>query len=450
MARFLLRTILSSIVTMLLVSIALFLLLEVGSGDVTIKILGIESTQAQRESYRQQLGLDQPVWLRYSTWLLGNDWWVQNRLDHPLAKAENPQTGEAEWWQDVDGTLTRFRLNEGELVALERQADGNTLARSAEELWSMTESEVGEPIDEFWGVNVDNRAVRWVRGDGATVMVRTFAGFREESDGPVDYIPLASGLLRGDPGQSLRTGRPVAVSLFPRVRNTAILAGLAFLFIMPLALLFGIIAGVTEGRLSDRVISVSSLALTATPEFVTGIVLILIFAIWLQWLPAASFLMKDASEFLTFRDLFTRPDVFWQDFRILILPILTLTAVELGYIIRMTRASMVDVMNSPYIRTAIIKGMPYRRIVLRHAVRNALLAPITVIMLHVNWLIGGIVVVEAVFGYPGLGTYVFESAIFGDFNAIEAAAMITVVIAVATRIIGDVAYMYLNPRIRYA
>jgi peptide/nickel transport system permease protein len=116
----------------------------------------------------------------------------------------------------------------------------------------------------------------------------------------------------------------------------------------------------------------------------------------------------------------------------------------------MTRASMVEVMDAPYIRTATIKGMPRSRIVLRHALRNALLAPITVIMLHVNWLIGGIVVVEVIFGYPGLGKYIYDAAVFGDYNAVEAAAMITVVIAVGTRLIGDFAYTMLNPRIRYA
>ena len=103
-----------------------------------------------------------------------------------------------------------------------------------------------------------------------------------------------------------------------------------------------------------------------------------------------------------------------------------------------------------YIRTAIIKGMPRSRVVMRHAVRNALMAPITIIMLHVNWLIGGIVVVEVIFGYPGLGNYIYKAAIFGDYNAVMAAAMVTVLIAVFTRLIGDFAYTLLNPRIRYA
>ncbi len=233
-----------------------------------------------------------------------------------------------------------------------------------------------------------------------------------------------------------RPGRSVSVTLWPRLRNSLVLAGVAFVVVMPLALLLGIIAGVNEGKRSDRTISIVGLTLTATPEFVTGIFLILIFGIWLQWVPAVA--------------IFTSPNAIFENPSLLILPVMTLTAVELGYISRMTRASMVEVMDSAYIRTAIIKGMPRRRVIFRHAVRNALLAPITIIMLHVNWLIGGLVVVEVIFGYPGLGEYIYDAAIFGDYNALAAAAMILVVIAVATRLIGDFVYTLLNPRIRYA
>jgi peptide/nickel transport system permease protein len=269
------------------------------------------------------------------------------------------------------------------------------------------------------------------------VYVLTKAGLREEAgDGPVQYIPLREGMLRGDPGLSFQTGRSVGVTLLPRLRNTLVLAGVAFVFIMPLALFFGIMAGINEGKPLDRFISLTSLGATSTPEFVTGIFLIMIFGIWLQWVPAVA--------------IFTTPDAIFENPQLLILPVLTLTAVELGYVARMTRASMVEVMDSPYIRTATIKGMPRRRIVFRHALRNALLAPITIIMLHVNWLIGGIVVVEVIFGYPGLGQYIYDAAIFGDFNAVEAAAMITVIIAVGTRLLGDLAYTFLNPRIRYS
>ncbi|MBG0779403.1 MAG: ABC transporter permease, partial [Desulfotignum balticum] len=133
-----------------------------------------------------------------------------------------------------------------------------------------------------------------------------------------------------------------------------------------------------------------------------------------------------------------------------ILPVLTLTLIELGYILRITRASMVEVMKAPYIRTAFLKGLPYKQVVFKHAVKNALIAPITVIMLHVNWLLGGIVIVEVVFGYPGLGAYLLESALYKDFNALEAGAMIMVLVAVGTQLVADIIYTFLNPRIRYA
>lgn len=431
MARFLFRSVISTIVTMLLVSIALFFLIEVGSGDITVKILGIESTPEQRASYRAQLGLNWPAWQRYVDWLAGSDWRAESRVGHELVTVPDPNSGEPTWWADVDGELTRWTMEDGQLLALKRQPDGSTTRHIVSGEW---EEQGNQEV--FWGVNTNNSAVKYVRGEGAEVWVRTTAGFRREGDGPQDYIPLKKGILRGDPGLSLQYGRPVSVTLLPRLRNTAVLAGLAFVFIMPLALFFGIIAGVNEGRPIDRVISVTSLILTATPEFVTGVFLILIFGVTLQWLPAVA--------------LFDSPDAIFENPTLLVLPILTLTAVELGYVARMTRASMVEVMDSSYIRTAIIKGMPIRRVILRHAVRNALMAPITIIMLHVNYLVGGIVVVEVIFGYPGLGKYIYDAAIFGDFNAVEAAAMITVVIAIATRLIGDVAYTFLNPRVRYA
>jgi peptide/nickel transport system permease protein len=418
---------------MLLVSIALFVLLEVGTGDVALKILGVFSTEEQRASYRAQLGLDQPGWLRYFDWLAGNDWRAQGLVGYPLVSVANPQTEEQEWWADVEGQLTRWKMEDGRLMALKRQDDGSTTSHLISGAW-VKDPETGEEI--FWGVDTKNRAAKWVRGGGTTLFVRTKSGMTEVKDGAVQFIPLRKGLVRGDAGMSLQTGRPVSSTLWTRVRNTAILAGVAFLFVMPLALLFGILAGINEGKPVDRTISITGLALTATPEFVTGIFLILIFGIWLKWLPAIAVFLSD--------------DALFQDPKLIILPVLTLTAVELGYVARMTRASMVEVMGTAYIRTAILKGMPRWRVVWRHAVRNALMAPITIIMLHVNWLVSGVVVVEAIFGYPGLGKYIYDAAIFGDLYAIEAAAMLTVVIAITTRLIGDLAYTLLNPRIRYA
>jgi peptide/nickel transport system permease protein len=135
--------------------------------------------------------------------------------------------------------------------------------------------------------------------------------------------------------------------------------------------------------------------------------------------------------------------------RLLVLPILTASLVEMGYVLRITRTSVVEVMNSPYVRTAILKGLSYRQVVFRHVLRNALMAPITVIMLHVNWFIGGLVVVESVFGFPGLGNFILNAALYKDVFAIEAGSMVLIALAVGTQLVADVIYSLINPRIRY-
>ena len=416
---------------MLLVSIILFGMIELGSGDITIKILGIFSTPEQRASFHAQLGLDQPGWTRYVDWLIGNDWRMADRMRYPLRFLPNPRTHEQEWWAVKKEELVRWKMKKGALVEMVRGEGNTTRERPAEVSWIR---EKGEEI--FWGVDNRNNAVKWVRGSGEEVWTLTAAGLRKTGDGPREYIPLRKGLLRGDPGMSMQYNRPVAGVMAPRIRNTLILAGVAFVAIMPLALALGIFAGINEGNFIDRFISITGLGALATPEFVTGIFLILIFGIWLKWVPPVA--------------VFTSDTAIFENPRLLILPVLTLTAIELGYVVRMTRASLVEVMDSAYIRTAIVKGMPYWRVVVVHAIRNALMAPITIIMLHVNWLVGGVVVTEVIFGYPGLGKFIYDAAIFGDFNAIEAAAMVTVGIAVVTRLIGDFAYTLLNPRIRYS
>ncbi len=219
-----------------------------------------------------------------------------------------------------------------------------------------------------------NHAVRWVKGEIETMFVFVMGkGWMESSGGPKDYIPLKNGFVRGDPGVSFRTGRPVNKSLWVRLRNSVVLAGTAFVIVMPLALLLGLVAGLQEGSLKDRFLSVGGMMFSVVPEFATGIFLTLIFSVWLGWLPGAAVLGTAAP---------------WEKPMMLILPVLTLTLIELGYILRITRASMVEVMKSPYIRTAFLKGLPYKKVVFKHAVKNALIAPITVIMLHVNWLWG--------------------------------------------------------------
>ncbi len=343
---------------------------------------------------------------------------------------------------DAPGTGEPLLQSVEELRAGNTEQARQSIAAAADALEEMTraiansEAARGARVARtFWGVDTKNLAVQWEKGTGKVVWrLVPGSGWLAATGGPVEYIPLQKGLLRGDPGLSLRTGRPVADLLFTRLRNSLVLAGIAFVIVMPLALALGLIAGLNEGKALDRILSIGGMMFSVTPEFATGIFLILIFAFWLDLVPGATVFGEQAP---------------WQRPEMLILPVMTLTLIELGYVLRITRASMSDVMKAPYIRTAFLKGLPYRRVVFKHAIRNALMAPITVIMLHVNWLLGGIVVVEVIFGYPGLGSYLLDSALFKDFNAIEGGAMILVAVAVGTQLLADIIYTFLNPRIRY-
>ncbi len=334
------------------------------------------------------------------------------------------------------GTVDSLQAGNTEQARGEIAAAADTMDQILQAIARSDAASQARVIRTFWGVDTDNHAIRWEKGTGKVVWsLVPGSGWMASTGGPAEYIPLQKGLLRGDPGISLRTGRPVADLLFKRLRNSLVLAGIAFVIVMPLALALGVIAGLNEGKFIDRALSIGGMMFSVTPEFATGIFLILIFAWWLKLVPGATVFGEKAP--------WSRPDM-------LVLPVLTLTLIELGYVLRITRASMVEVMRAPYIRTAFLKGLPYRRIVFKHAIRNALMAPITVIMLHVNWLLGGIVVVEVIFGYPGLGSYLLDSALFKDFNAIEGGAMILVAVAVGTQLLADIIYTFLNPRIRYA
>jgi len=249
------------------------------------------------------------------------------------------------------------------------------------------------------------------------------------------YVHWISGCLQGDFGISFHFRRPVIELIAVRLQRSLVLAALGFVFMIPLGLALGCIAGITEGKLLDRIISLTSGIFVSVPAFASGIFLIVIFSLWLDWLPGAS--LPDPG------------DSIFEAARKLILPILALALDEIGYLARFTRVSMAEVMHSNYIRTAVLKGIPRIKVIWRHALRNALIAPFTAIMLHINWLIGGVLVVEVLFNYPGLGRLLFDAASRNDVVLLEGGTLILTFVAVATQVLADIGVFFLNPRIRF-
>jgi peptide/nickel transport system permease protein len=252
---------------------------------------------------------------------------------------------------------------------------------------------------------------------------------------PVRYYSWISGILRGDFGESIHFRRPVRDLVAVRLERSLTLAALGFAFMIPMGLALGCIAGITEGKPPDRIISLMSSVFVSIPPFASGIFLIVIFSLWLGWFPGVSIPDPDAS--------------FFQTAKTLILPILVLALDEIGYLARMTRVSMAEVMKSDYIRTAVLKGIPRRMVIWRHALRNAFIAPFTAIMLHVNWLIGGVVVVEVLFNYPGLGRLLLDAALRNDITLLMGGTLVLTFVAVATQVLADIGLYFMNPRIRF-
>jgi peptide/nickel transport system permease protein len=249
------------------------------------------------------------------------------------------------------------------------------------------------------------------------------------------YWDWLTNTLSGDLGYSTLFKTDVNNIIWDRLGNTLLLAAVAFVIIVVFSIVFGIAAGMREGSKLDRGISVASIVTTSVPEFASGVFLASIFVIWLGWLPGTSPLEATGE---------------WSIASQLVLPVAVMVLYDLGYVVRMVRASMVEVMTKPYIRTAVLKGLSFRQVILKHALRNAMIAPFTVILLQINYLITGVVVVEAVFAYPGFGRMLLESALAQDVATVEAASLFAVFVTVTTQIIGDLGYMYLNPRIRFA
>jgi peptide/nickel transport system permease protein len=245
----------------------------------------------------------------------------------------------------------------------------------------------------------------------------------------IRYAEWLGNSLKGDFGHSTRFRKSVNEVLGERIGYTGVLAFWVMIVMVPGALIVGVLAGMREGSRTDRTLSIFSIGTTATPEYVSGILFTVIFASWLGWLKGVS----------------TAGDINVEDFT---LPVMTMALYGLGYIARMTRASMAEVMTSQYIRTARLKGVSFRNIVIRHALRNALIAPFTVIMLQFPWLLTGVVIVEKLFNYKVFGWVLVEAAENNDIELLLACSLVSVAVVIVTQLISDIGYAFLNPRIR--
>lgn len=250
------------------------------------------------------------------------------------------------------------------------------------------------------------------------------------------YLEWAGNLLQGNWGESQRMNMAVGPILIQRLRNSLALAVLTFVMAVPTGILLGTIAGLMRDRWPDQLITIGTLLAVSLPEFVTGVFMIIIFASWLRWLPPSSLIDADANLF--------------ESLRFLILPALTMVLVMWAHITRMTRSSLAEVMQSDYIRTAILKGLPMRQVVFEHALKNALLPTISVIAMNIGWLFGGLIVVENVFAYPGLGRLLLTAIRNQDIAVLLATTMLIAAIYMVSNLLADLLYRVFNPKIRYS
>jgi peptide/nickel transport system permease protein len=251
----------------------------------------------------------------------------------------------------------------------------------------------------------------------------------------VQYWRWASGLLVGDLGQSMVMDRPVAPLVLDALGASALLAGISFVFVAIVGIVLGVVAAVRENRFTDHAVSIFTYLGISVPEFFWGIVLIIVFARYLNLLPTSG--IGDMS------------DGVWSWMSYLVLPAATLTFTLIAHVSRLTRSSMIETLRSNYVRNARAKGLPKRTIIYRHALRNALLPTITVLAIDVGWLMGGIVVVETVFAYPGIGRLLVFAIERHDLPLIQASILIIAAIYAFANLSADLLYAFFNPKIRY-
>jgi peptide/nickel transport system permease protein len=252
---------------------------------------------------------------------------------------------------------------------------------------------------------------------------------------PARYWKLVSGYATGDWGTSPVLNTEVRPLVLRRFGNSLVLAAFAFALIVPFSIFMGVVAALHNGRWPDRVISITGLSLIALPEFVTGVILLVVFAVNLGWFPSSS-------------QLPGADPVDW--FRQLLLPAIPLMCVLFGYIARMARAGTVDALRADYTRTATLKGLPRRTVVGKHVLRNSLLPTISVVSVQIGYLVGGLVVTETLFAYPGIGSLAYDSVQANDITVIEAIVLFTAVLYMLSNLLADILYAALNPRVRLA
>jgi peptide/nickel transport system permease protein len=255
-------------------------------------------------------------------------------------------------------------------------------------------------------------------------------------DKPVltQYWDWISHFVRGDLGSSLQYDVSVSSLLDPALVNSLKLAAFAFVLVVPLSILGGTVAALRRGRATDRAITLTGLSLTSIPEFVTAIVLIVVFGVALKWLPVIATTPAGAG--------------FFTQLKYLLLPALALVAVLFGYIARITRSSAIEAIDADYTRTAYLKGLDSRTVLVKHVLRNSLLPTIAVVATQTGYLIGGLLVIEKLFNYNGIGQRIYTAAQNKDFTLLQSGVLIVGLVYLAATLLADILYSILNPRIR--
>jgi peptide/nickel transport system permease protein len=248
------------------------------------------------------------------------------------------------------------------------------------------------------------------------------------------YLNWLFGVLHGDFGKSLTNQRVIIEELGPRFLNTLFLAAYAALIAVPLAVGLGILSAIREGKLTDKLANNLTLIAISVPEFFVGYVLIIVFVIQLGWFPSLATVDSDMG--------------IGQRIYVAFLPALTLTLVVMAHMLRMTRNSVLSIMSTPYIEMAFLKGLPRSRVVSYHALPNALGPIVSVVALNLAYLVVGVVVVENVFVYPGVGQYMVDAVAKRDVPVIEACGLVFAGVFVTLNTLADIAAILSNPRLR--